>query len=180
MRKILGTIGATLAIVVVLTTSTAAANASGELDMDGDQATLVSDDAKSFGAASLNPEPARILDALVNVFDAIVAQDVDGDGFGDETQDPSGGGIGTDWQDDWYEDSESGDQLDEDFSLQLTAPAIVSTQDAPQFGFDVSVQTAGDPMSDGCHDAGVDLTMATSAVPAGSRPDELVCAATRI
>jgi hypothetical protein len=33
-------------------------------------------------------------------------------------------------------------------------PATVSTQDAPQFGFDVSVRTARDQMSGGWHDAG--------------------------
>jgi hypothetical protein len=49
------------------------------------------------------------------LFDAVVEPDVDGDGLGDESQDPDGGGLGLDWEDDWFEDYEAGDELDEDF-----------------------------------------------------------------
>jgi len=48
------------------------------------------------------------------LFDALVEPDVDGDGLGDESQDPDGGGLGMDWEDDWFEDFEAGDELDED------------------------------------------------------------------
>jgi hypothetical protein len=50
------------------------------------------------------------------LFDAVVEPDVDSDGLGDETQDPDGGGLGEDWEDDWFEDFEEGDELDEDFA----------------------------------------------------------------
>jgi hypothetical protein len=49
------------------------------------------------------------------LFDAVVEPDVDADGLGDESQDPDGGGLGLDWEDDWFEDYEEGDELDEDF-----------------------------------------------------------------
>jgi hypothetical protein len=49
------------------------------------------------------------------LLDAQVEPDVDADGMGDETQDPDGGGLGLDWEDDWFEDFEEGDELDEDF-----------------------------------------------------------------
>jgi hypothetical protein len=48
------------------------------------------------------------------LFDAVLEPDVDGDRLGDESQDPDGGGLGFDWEDDWFEDFEEGDQLDED------------------------------------------------------------------
>jgi hypothetical protein len=48
------------------------------------------------------------------LFDALVEPDVDEDGLGDESQDPDGGGLGLDWEDDWFEDFEEGDELDED------------------------------------------------------------------
>jgi hypothetical protein len=48
------------------------------------------------------------------LFDALVEPDVDEDGLGDESQDPDGGGLGMDWEDDWFEDFEEGDELDED------------------------------------------------------------------
>ena len=53
------------------------------------------------------------------LFDAVMEPDVDGDGLGDETQDPDGGGLGMDWEDDWFGDWEAGDQLDEDFDEDL-------------------------------------------------------------
>ena len=46
------------------------------------------------------------------LYDAVVEPDVDADGLGDETQDPDGGGLGLDWEDDWFEDFEEGDELD--------------------------------------------------------------------
>jgi hypothetical protein len=49
------------------------------------------------------------------LFSAVVEPDVDADGLGDESQDPDGGGLGLDWEDDWFEDYEEGDELDEDF-----------------------------------------------------------------
>jgi hypothetical protein len=49
------------------------------------------------------------------LFSAVVEPDVDEDGLGDETQDPDGGGLGLDWEGDWFDDFEEGDELDEDF-----------------------------------------------------------------
>jgi hypothetical protein len=49
------------------------------------------------------------------LFDAVVEPDVDADGLGDESQDPDGGGLGMDWEDDWFEDFGEGDDLDDDF-----------------------------------------------------------------
>jgi hypothetical protein len=49
------------------------------------------------------------------LLDAVVEPDVDADGLGDESQDPDGGGLGPDWEDDWFEDYDAGDELDEDF-----------------------------------------------------------------
>src|SRR4051794_39832618 len=43
---------------------------------------------------------------------ATVEPDVDDDGMGDETQDADGGGIGADWDDQWFADYDSGDELD--------------------------------------------------------------------
>ena len=48
------------------------------------------------------------------LLDAVVEPDVDQDGLGDESQDPDGGGLGLDWQDDWFDDFDEGDELDED------------------------------------------------------------------
>lgn len=56
------------------------------------------------------------------LLDAVVEPDVDQDGLGDESQDPDGGGLGLDWQDDWFDDFEDGDQLDEDV-IDETVPA---------------------------------------------------------
>jgi hypothetical protein len=50
------------------------------------------------------------------LFSAVVEPDVDADGLGDESQDPDGGGLGTDWEDDWYEDYGEGDTLDADIA----------------------------------------------------------------
>ena len=50
------------------------------------------------------------------LFNGVVEPDIDDDGLGDETQDPDGGGLGFDWEDDWFEDYDAGDQLDPDFS----------------------------------------------------------------
>ena len=49
------------------------------------------------------------------LYDAVVEPDVDEDGLGDETQDPDGGGLGLDWEDDWFDDFEEGDEFDDDF-----------------------------------------------------------------
>jgi hypothetical protein len=50
------------------------------------------------------------------LFSAVIEPDVDADGLGDESQDPDGGGLGTDWEDNWYEDYGEGDALDADVS----------------------------------------------------------------
>jgi hypothetical protein len=60
------------------------------------------------------------------LFNAVVEPDVDADGLGDETQDPDGGGLGSDWEDDWYEDYDEGDGLDADISSN--APRRVRRQ----------------------------------------------------
>jgi hypothetical protein len=49
------------------------------------------------------------------LLDALVEPDVDEDGLGDESQDPDGGGLGLDWEDQWFDDFEAGDELDDDF-----------------------------------------------------------------
>jgi hypothetical protein len=49
------------------------------------------------------------------MLDAVVEPDVDADGLGDESQDPDGGGLGMDWEDDWFDDFDEGDELDDDF-----------------------------------------------------------------
>ena len=54
------------------------------------------------------------------LLDALIEPDVDQDGLGDESQDPDGGGLGMDWEDDWFEDFGEGDELDED--LEADAP----------------------------------------------------------
>jgi hypothetical protein len=48
------------------------------------------------------------------LLDAVLEPDVDTDGLGDETQDPDGGGLGADWQDDWFKDFDAGDRLDDE------------------------------------------------------------------
>ena len=60
------------------------------------------------------------------LFSAVVEPDVDADGLGDESQDPDGGGLGTDWEDDWYQDYDEGDALDADISS--TAPRAARRQ----------------------------------------------------
>jgi hypothetical protein len=57
------------------------------------------------------------------LFDAVVEPDVDADGLGDESQDPDGGGLGMDWEDDWFEDFGEGDELDDDFDDEARAKA---------------------------------------------------------
>ena len=51
----------------------------------------------------------------------VLEPDVDGDGLGDESQDPDGGGLGMDWESDWFDDYDAGDELDED-TFDRTAP----------------------------------------------------------
>jgi hypothetical protein len=55
------------------------------------------------------------------LFNGVVEPDIDDDGLGDETQDPDGGGLGFDWEDQWFEDYDAGDQLDPDFSTDEPA-----------------------------------------------------------
>jgi hypothetical protein len=40
------------------------------------------------------------------LFDGVLEPDVDNDGLGDETQDPDGGGLGDDWEDEWFDEYE--------------------------------------------------------------------------
>ena len=46
------------------------------------------------------------------LLDAVVEPDTDADGMGDESQDADGGGLGMDWEDQWFDDFEAGDELD--------------------------------------------------------------------
>ena len=64
------------------------------------------------------------------LFAAVLEPDVDGDTLGDETQDPDGGGLGLNWENDWFQDYDEGDQLDEDFgdSAALTGPGAPRRQ----------------------------------------------------
>jgi hypothetical protein len=57
------------------------------------------------------------------LLDAVVEPDVDADGLGDESQDPDGGGLGMDWEEDWFEDFDEGDELDEDLVPDARASA---------------------------------------------------------
>jgi hypothetical protein len=57
------------------------------------------------------------------LFDAEMEPDVDEDGLGDETQDPDGGGLGEEWEEDWFEDFDEGDELDEDFDARAGSAA---------------------------------------------------------
>ena len=56
------------------------------------------------------------------LMDAVLEPDVDADGMGDESQDVDGGGLGMDWEDDWFEDWDEGDQLDEEFTGEEIGP----------------------------------------------------------
>ena len=56
------------------------------------------------------------------LMDAVLEPDVDADGMGDESQDADGGGLGMDWEDDWFEDWDEGDQLDEEFGGRGLGP----------------------------------------------------------
>jgi len=46
------------------------------------------------------------------LLDAVIEPDTDTDGMGDESQDADGGGLGLDWEDQWFDDFEAGDELD--------------------------------------------------------------------
>ena len=56
------------------------------------------------------------------LLDAVLEPDVDADGLGDESQDPDGGGLGMDWEDDWFDDFDEGDELDEDLAPDARRP----------------------------------------------------------
>lgn len=49
------------------------------------------------------------------LFNVVVELDVDVDALGDESQDFDGGGLGMNWEDDWFEDYDDGDGFDLDF-----------------------------------------------------------------
>ena len=57
--------------------------------------------------------------------------DIDDDGLGDETQDPDGGGLGFDWEDQWFDDYDEGDQLDPDFNEEPTSSTSRPRQQRP-------------------------------------------------
>jgi hypothetical protein len=57
------------------------------------------------------------------LLDAVVEPDMDIDGLGDESQDPDGGGLGLDWEDDWFDDYEEGDELDADLFADASPAA---------------------------------------------------------
>jgi hypothetical protein len=97
MRRIIGTIGATLALVAALATTATA--------QDTDRA--------------LNPGTPQVVGSAYTNY-----VDVDRDGLGDESQDPDGGGLGGDWEDDWSEGSEAGDELDEDMEAETWSWAV--------------------------------------------------------
>jgi hypothetical protein len=112
MRRIIGTIGATLAVVSALAATTATAQDSGDLNPGVPQVV---------GAAYVN--------YVDRDWPRDQTQDLDRDGQGDETQDPDGGGLGLDWEDDWFEDYEEGDWFDrEEASTALT---LVNLQFVP-------------------------------------------------
>jgi hypothetical protein len=138
MRKIIGTIGATLAIGIF--TATFAVPAGADVKIDNTSPSLAvsgssgdRDEEHSFvntkgGKSFVGPADDPFFVDLGPVFDglltaAAVEPDLDADGVGDETQDPDGGGLGTNWEDnwfedfmsfvsDWFEDFGSGDELD--------------------------------------------------------------------
>ena len=62
------------------------------LRLNADEGTLL------LGDGNLNLGMPRVIGSAY-------ANDVDHDGMGDESQDPDGGGLGLDWEDDWFEDS---------------------------------------------------------------------------
>ena len=69
------------------------------------------------------------------LMDAVLEPDVDADGMGDESQDPDGGGLGMDWEEDWFDDWDEGDQLDEEFGFEdpserSRAPRVLRLVDA--------------------------------------------------
>jgi hypothetical protein len=99
MRRIIGTIGATLALVAALVTTATAQ----ELEPSLNSGT-----------------PAVVGSAYTNYVD------VDHDGLGDESQDPDGGGLGGDWEDDWSEDYEAGDELDAAMQADASAASRLS------------------------------------------------------
>jgi hypothetical protein len=49
------------------------------------------------------------------LLDGVLEPDIDEDLLGDETQDPDGGGLGDEWEEEWFDDFDEGDLLDEDF-----------------------------------------------------------------
>jgi prepilin-type processing-associated H-X9-DG protein len=85
----------------------------GEVTGDGSQ---ISEQRTQFVSlepdGNLNPGTPRIVGAAYTNY-----VDVDDDGQGDESQDPDGGGLGGDWEeDDWFEDYEAGDDMGTDYA----------------------------------------------------------------
>jgi hypothetical protein len=111
MRTIVRTIGAMLAIVAFMATFAGSALA----DSHNEASRLLPDssydntDLFAFtplcGPCGMDGGTGTEL-----LIDAFVEHDADADGLGDETQDPDGGGLGQNWEDDWFEDYESGDK----------------------------------------------------------------------
>ncbi len=135
MRKSIGTLGTALAIVAFVATSTAPASAQLPTTNDPRMGLSPGLDQPSVAAAVFDgvniDRPGRPTIGLGNQgggkddvagfnghlsCDSTAEPDVDGNGLGDETQDPDGGGLG-DWEDDWFDDFEEGDELDENIAL---------------------------------------------------------------
>jgi hypothetical protein len=94
----------------------------GEVDL-GVKARPRPDGAIESFALPCNPCGADAGAGAELLFNAVVEPDVDADGLGDETQDPDGGGLGFDWEDQWFADYDEGDQLDADFGDDIARHA---------------------------------------------------------
>jgi hypothetical protein len=66
------------------------------------------------------------------LFSAVVEPDVDGDLLGDESQDADGGGLGLEWEDDWFDDYEEGDDLDEDLARRAGPLRLLDVERRPR------------------------------------------------
>ena len=62
------------------------------------------------------------------LLDAVVEPDVDADGMGDDLQDADGGGLGLDWEEDWFEDFGEGDELDEAPGADAARPSAAGRE----------------------------------------------------
>ena len=155
-----GAIGATLAIGIF--TATFAVPAGASVNIDNTSPSLAVSGTSGYeeiahglvstngGKSFVGPADDAFFVDLSPVFDglltaAAVEPDVDADGVGDETQDPDGGGLGTDWEDnwfedfmsfvgDWFEDFESGDELDQTMPTAVVDGINIDKPGRPQVG----------------------------------------------